>query len=442
MKYPFYSGLSGKIAIIFLAGFILVALPINLFVYKKLSNTIIQADNQQLNAEATKLSSQVKIDPIVVPLVATGYSMHIQVFNGQFFQSIFASPDFPHIAEEMYFLEAIELDTLKVLNKHTPIEGSSDELVVSLARSNRKVHEQLSEFRIYLFYITGGSFIILVVLVFSISEIMLRPLKKIVTASDRIQASESMDRLPIPRVHDETRALSITLNNMLTRIENSLNMQMQFFDSATHELKTPLTIMKAQLSLATSDTNDTESKKTLNSILEECERLERTISDFLLLSQLKNSKLVLRLETCDVSEIVFNELTKIKKLAEHKRISFQFTQTNTSFYSKIDRDKIQTVVFNILENAIAYSAEGTTVKLSLVNEDGQICLETRNPLLKPVDNWERLGKERHTSPSTVRGMGIGLWICNQIMDIHKGELVLAKSDSEFVVAIKLPEEGK
>ena len=120
---------------IFLAGFILVALPINLFVYKKLETTIINSDNLQLNAEATKLSSQIKLDPVVVPLVSSGYSMHVQVFNGQFFQSIFSSPNFPHLSDEMYFLETIELDTLKIFSKRVPIEGSNDELMLSIARS-------------------------------------------------------------------------------------------------------------------------------------------------------------------------------------------------------------------------------------------------------------------------------------------------------------------
>ncbi|HEU5292666.1 MAG TPA: histidine kinase dimerization/phospho-acceptor domain-containing protein [Cyclobacteriaceae bacterium] len=440
MKYPFYSGLSGKIAMIFLAGFILVALPINLFVYSKLETTIINSDNLQLNAEATKLSSQVKLDPVVVPLASVGYSMHIQVFNGQFFQSVFSSPDFPQLSDEMYFLETIEIDTLKVFNKHVPITGSTDELMVSIARSNRSVHDQLAEFRIYLFYITGSAFIILVVLVFSLSEIMLKPLKRIVTAADRVQAAETMERLPIPAVDDETRELSLTLNNMLTRIENSLNTQMQFFDSATHELKTPLTIMKAQLSLALTSTTDTVSRKTLESILEECERLERTISDFLLLSQLKNSKLSLQIETYDVGEVVFSVLSKIKNMADQKRISFQFNQTKASFYSRIDRDKIQTVVFNMLENAVTYSPEGSCIKLSLSNQESEIFLTVRNPLSMSIESFEKLGSERHTNPSAARGMGLGLWICNQIIGMHKGKLTLNQADSEFIATIKLEEE--
>lgn len=437
MKYPFYSGLSGKIAIIFLAGFILVVLPINVFVYNKLEVTIIEADNQQLSAEALKIISQTKLDPVVVPLAPAGHSIHIQVLNGQILQTIFSSPDFPTMSEELYFLETVNFDTLKILTKRGNIEGTSAELVVSVARSNRNLNEQLGEFRGYLFYLTGAAIIVMGILVFSLSGIMLKPFKNIVTIADKINVSGSMDRLPVPTVRDETRLLSLTLNNMLARIENSVNTQLQFFDSATHELKTPLTIMKGQLSLTLSDTDNQEVKKTLISMLEECERLERTISDFLLLSQLKNDNLPLRTSHQDLGEIVFATLAGIKKFVGHKNVSFQVTQSDTHFSVNVDKDKIQTVIFNVLENAVYHSVDGSVIKLNLSKQDNLVVIKVKNLIIKPIKNIELLGRERYTNSEAARGMGLGLWICSQILNMHKGELILKEENLEFEACIKL-----
>lgn len=437
MKYPFYSGLSGKTAIIFLAGFLLIILPINIFVYNKLKTTIITADNQQLNAEALKLTAQIKLDPVVIPLAPAGYSIHVQVFNGQFLHSLFFSPDFPRLSDELYYLETVDLDTLKVLTRRSNIEGGNGELLVSIAQSNRRLNEQLSEFRGYLFYLAGTAIAVMVILVFSLSEVMFRPLKNVITIAEKINASKSINKIPVPAVHDETKLLAITLNNMLIRIENSLNTQLQFFDSATHELKTPLAIMKAQLSVALENTEDSYIRKTLQSILEEGSRLERTISDFLLLSQLKTNNLLLRMESSDLSELLFSKLPGIKKFAEQRNISFQIQQTETLFPVKVDKDKIQTVIFNLLENAVYHSADGSTVKIHLAKNDHSILLRVKNTISNPIENPEKLGKERYTRSSTSRGMGLGLWICNQIMAMHSGELIITPSDLEFEVEIQL-----
>jgi signal transduction histidine kinase len=311
--------------------------------------------------------------------------------------------------------------------------------VVSVARSNRNLNEQLAEFRIYLFYLTGTAIIVMGILVFSISGVMLRPFKSIVTIADKINVSGSMDRLPVPTVRDETRLLSITLNNMLARIESSVITQLQFFDSATHELKTPLTIMKGQLSLTLTNTEDQAVKKMLTSTLEECERLERTISDFLLLSQLKNDNLLLRTSQNDLGEMVFTTLAGIKKFAGHKNVTFQVTQSDTHFPVNVDKDKIQTVIFNVLENAVFHSADGSVIKLNLGKQEHHFIIEVKNPISEPVKNFELLGRERYTSSTSVRGMGLGLWICSQILTLHHSELEIQELNSEFIVRIKLNE---
>jgi two-component system sensor histidine kinase KdpD len=177
----------------------------------------------------------------------------------------------------------------------------------------------------------------------------------------------------------------------------------------------------------------------LTSTLEECERLERTISDFLLLSQLKNDNLLLRTSQNDLGEMVFTTLAGIKKFAGHKNVTFQVTQSDTHFPVNVDKDKIQTVIFNVLENAVFHSADGSVIKLNLGKQEHHFIIEVKNPISEPVKNFELLGRERYTSSTSVRGMGLGLWICSQILTLHHSELEIQELNSEFIVRIKLNE---
>jgi signal transduction histidine kinase len=437
LKRPFYSGLSGKIAIIFLAGFIFIILPINIIVYNKLDRQITANDDQQMTSEANKIINQVKLDPIVIPLAPYGHTIHVQIHNGQNFETLFASPEFPLLTDDLYFLQLVTLDSIRVLTTRKFIDGST-ELFVSVAHSNKPLEEQLNDFKIYLFYLTGIAIGVIAIIVFTLSGFMLKPLKGIISKAEQINASESMARLPVPITKDETQELSVTLNNMLSRIEKSLIEQLQFFDSATHELKTPLTIMKAQLSLTLTNTADHDTRRILQETLDEVGRLERTIDDFLLLSQLKTKKLELRLTSTDLSEIVFDTLSKLKDFANLKTILFNVTQTNAYFPIHVDKDKIQTVVLNILENAVHYTKTGTVINVDIAKDEVFVMLTVINTTDIPKQNREQLGMKRYAHSNSARGMGLGLWICNQLIELHNGEIQILHEGQDFSVTIKLP----
>src|SRR5205085_9207602 len=132
-------------------------------------------------------------------------------------------------------------------------------------------------------------------LVFLVTMFTMRPIRKIIQQSSIIKASGQMERVSVPLSRDETYELATALNTMLNRLELSVRTQVNFFASAAHELRTPLTIMQTELSVAMNATADVSTRKTLESTLSEVERLGRIVNDFLLISQLKNESLDIRL---------------------------------------------------------------------------------------------------------------------------------------------------
>lgn len=432
MKYKFFSGLSGKTASIFLLAFVAVALPVNWIVYEKVKSSLIQADTQQLQAEAEKLASLTKLDPVIVPLPAPGYSVNVSQFSQGIVEPIFISPDFPMQQTELLLFETMDVDTLKLFRKRV-IQSNGSELWFTLGRSNQALNQQLAEIEAYLFYLTGGAFSLMVILVFLISGIMFKPLKRLADSANQVQASEEMQRLPVPTSRDETHQLAMALNEMIARIESTINYQIKFFDSATHELKTPLSIMQAELSKAYANAKDLISQQWILNLKEEAERLERSIADFLLLSQLKNQTLSLRKQHAHLSEIVFDVLQKLKKLTDERALTFSVQQDEGDQPIVIDADKIQTVIFNLIENAIRYSPEGSNINIAIKSFGTHLYIANQTNSL--IHNMGALGNNRYTDSQ--RGMGLGLWISKQLVELHQGSLQFKIASNVFEAELRL-----
>jgi signal transduction histidine kinase len=432
LKYNFFSGLSGKTAIIFLLVFVSVALPVNWIVYEKVKSTLTAADTQQLRSETEKLASLTKLDPVIVPLPATGYSLNVSQFREGIIEPIFISPDFPSIELDWFPEETAEVDNLKLFRKRID-QPNGSELWFTLARSNETLNNQLAEIKAYLFYLTSSAILLMVVLVFLISGLMFRPLKRLVESANQVQASEKMQRLPVPTSRDETHQLALALNDMISRIESTINYQIKFFDSATHELKTPLSIMRAELSKAYSSSKDLNTQQWILNLQEETERLERSIADFLLLSQLKNQTLSLRKQPTHLSEIVFDVMQKLKRLADERALTFSIQQDQINQPILVDADKIQTVIFNLVENAIRYSPERSNIVLTLRSDGTQLSIS--NPIHAPINKIETLGDSRYIDSQ--RGMGLGLWISKQLVELHNGSLQFSCQNNLFEAELKL-----
>lgn len=436
-RVPLRRSLKVKITVLFLIGFVLVVLPVNVTVYEKLKASLIASNYAQLAAEADKLFSQVKLDPLIVPLPQAGFVMQLQIIDEPYSKVLFASPGFTTLESQVLWLDEVDIDTLSIVNLRRQVAASGGQLVLSLARSNLMLAVQLQEFKLYLFYITGVLIVLALALVFGITGYMLQPLQNIIAKAENINAAESIDRLPIPKAGDETTQLSTTLNTMLERIETAMNNQLKFFDAATHELKTPLAVMRTQLSLARADSTHI-SANFLHDTLHEVARLERTISDFLLMSQLKSKTLVTRMELVDVDELTYKTAAELNPMLLAKQCTLDVQLSGTVFSVHADADKVQTILTNLLENAIAYSPAGRVITIKLQNNAGSICLLFSNTALQAVENFQVLGKQRYLQPKAARGLGLGLWITQQIMELHGGSLNLRQDKGIFMAELAFP----
>jgi signal transduction histidine kinase len=422
---------------LFFGVFLIIILPINYIIYQKIKKILVEADIKELKFEAEKLIDQVRLDPREIPLPKAGFSEKIQLNKEIYFEELFSSPSFPALDQSFYFVEYFQQDTLAFVTVKRKIEYSSSVILLTLMRSNKQLQSSLAELTSYLFYATSASILLAGVFVYTITGFSLSPVMKIVAASTRVNASNSIERVPVPKAKDEYQQLARAINSMLERIELSIKNQTNFFASAAHELKTPLTVMKAELTLALRKSLGSDVAKILDSNLREVERLDHIIHNFLLISQLKTETISLNRKLYGFQEVVFSAMKKIKYLAQDKGSSIQVSLQEEDISADLDFDMMETVVVNLLENAVKYSPYGSVITVQLLQIENRLEVKFMNPILKPLSALDRLKEEFYKAEPQSSGLGLGLWICNRILMMHQCEFSLSQDDNHFCALISM-----
>ncbi len=397
-----------------------------------------EADTRELSAEAEKLVDNLQLDPLSIPLPPNRYLLKVQAIKNQQIEELFSSPGFPVVAPHNYLEDWFVWDSLKIVNLKKGDEYSSSELVVSLARSVTQLRAQKGDVLSYLIVANCLSILSAAVLVFIAAGQLINPIKRIISTASKITASKTIDRVSVPSTMDESKQLAETLNEMFLRMELSIKNQVNFFASAAHELKTPLAVMNTELSVALKKV-DLPTQKILQSQLHEVQRLDRLIQDFLLISQLKSETLALRKEPERLEEVLYASLKKTKYLAEERNIQIQIKVEDNipTLFSHIDFEKIQTVISNLLQNAFKYSLIESIVKVSISYQENRSTLVITNPVSTPIENLHLLKNEFHKSNELAGGLGMGLWIADQIITLHGGQLELSYLQNEFSAVVIL-----
>lgn len=433
--YSFFKSIRAKASLLFFSVFLIIILPVNYVIYTQLKLILEEADTKELKIEAEKILNKVHVDPPIVPLPPVGYLLKLQFQRDVVVQDIFTSPGFPQLPEGSFLFDSFSYDTLSVVNLQNA--GDHPGLVVTLVRSNDHLQTQLNNLKSYLFMASAGSILIAGFLVFMAAGIVLRPIKKIIMVARHINASNSIERVPVPKMEDESHQLAETLNAMLSRIEASIKNQVNFFASAAHELKTPLAVMQTELTLMRDNNKDEQINKLLQSQLTEVQRLDRVIQDFLLISQLKSDTLTLRTKDERIDEVVYAAIKKVKYLSQDRSTQILVT-IDDSIEDRLipfDFDKMETVFTNLIENSIRYSPENSIIRILIKSDGNAFSVACINPIKTKIENIDSLTSEFKKSYELSSGLGMGLWICNQIVKLHKGKLTLTQQGDSFNASV-------
>lgn len=289
----------------------------------------------------------------------------------------------------------------------------------------------------FLLSLAGGSLI---------SFRALSRIDKIIQKTEKITTENLDEVIEGENFDDEYGRLVTTMNKMIRRIKTSIEYMNQFSVSVSHELKTPLTILRGEIELALrSKKTPQEYREILESNYEETLRLINIIERLFYLSKLENSQIRIDKIPTKIKPFLQTIVKSYIKLAEEKNISLILNCENFDDNTvDIDPDLLRQAISNLIDNAIKFSKENSDVNIickktaegktaiSFINYGEEIPQEA---LPKLFDRFYRAESSRNRN---MGGMGLGLSIVKSIVDLHKAEIkVESNSDGKIIFTITI-----
>jgi len=260
-----------------------------------------------------------------------------------------------------------------------------------------------------------------------LSRLALRPVRLIRETASHISSDNLGERIPVANVRDEMSELAQLLNQMFDRLEKAFDQIRRFTAEASHELKTPLSMIRLQAErLLEKGDLSAASEESVHVQLEEVSRLSQTIEELLFLSRAEARELELNLARQDPEAIFTNFLQDARVLSEHQGLHFEQSHVGSGAILAEPR-WLRRVLLNMLTNALKASPRQGRITLCSRVESGewQVSLDDQGngvPAEYRERIFERFFRLQSGKESDEMGSGLGLAICRSIVNLHRGKM--------------------
>src|ERR1700745_2612487 len=313
-----------------------------------------------------------------------------------------------------------------------------DELILSLAGDMQDIEEDAGSRALA---VLGILPFMLVVTGFGgrgIARTTLAPVSAVAEAAEQITAQRLDARLDEPPVDDEIGRLTRVLNEMFTRLNESFRQTERFSADASHELKTPLTVLRNSIEdLLESPTLEENDRQAVAGLLEQTRRLSAITESLLLLSRADTGRLQLDLTLVDVCEIVRACAEDAEILAEERGISIE-KKLPERITAGVDAGRLSQILWNLLDNAIKYNEPNGKVEIRAGTDSVQklVWIEIGNtgpgvPAALVPQLFERLF--RSDPRGVTEGHGLGLSLSRELARAHGGDVILISTRAGWTV---------
>lgn len=309
-------------------------------------------------------------------------------------------------------------------------------------------YETLANLRRFSLALLGGLAVASLAIGWILSGRALRPVRAISRTAADIQATDLSQRIRLGGPKDELRDLADTVDSMLDRLDEAFRAQRQLIDDASHELRSPLAIIRANVdAVLTAEESDEEERRiAARSVDRATTRMTRLVED--LLATARRSAPALADADVDLATAAseacedFTPLAAERGLTLHRRLATGLTVIG-------DHDALRRAVGNLLSNAVRLSPPGTLITVAAGRTEGWLWVAVRDEGPGIIDDdqsrvFDRFWRAKGNGGNRDRHAGLGLAIVRQIVESHGGQIRLFSrvgEGSTFVLWFPAPGEG-
>jgi len=317
--------------------------------------------------------------------------------------------------------------------------------VVQIGQSLERLHASLERLVFALFLVIPFILAISAFVSYWLAGRAFRPIHHLAYTAREIGARDLHQRVPVPPAEDEVRDLSLIFNQMIGRLERAFNQQRRFVADASHELRTPVAVIRSMTEVALSQPSGVEGyEAVLREVNVEAERLGRLINDLLALARVDEGKAQLDSEPVRCDLLAIDVVESLEPLAQERHIGLK-THILQPATVMGDAARLIQVIMSLVDNALIYTNAGGTVTVSVETCASHVHISVSDTGIgiaqKDIEHiFERFYRADPARSKASGGSGLGLAIVDWVVRAHQGVISVESQPgqgSTFMVTLPL-----
>jgi len=314
-----------------------------------------------------------------------------------------------------------------------PVESPQGRFFVEVGASRAPIAEVLNQAVIAIMIAAPASILVAMIAGYFLVSRALKPVAQVASTAEKITFHNLNETIPETQSGDELEKLTVALNRMIFRLNDSVGYTKRFIADASHELRTPLTIIQGELErLAQNQELPSHVRESIGSSLEEVERLTKIVEGLFALSRLDAGEAQSESVTFDFTKLAQTTAEQMSLLAEDKNLKLT-CEGQSPMPVLGDRSRLKQVIVNLVDNAIKYTPAGGQVKIVTRVICTNACLEViDNGIGIPSEAvphvFERFFRVDKARSREMGGAGLGLSIVRSICNAHGAHLEVISTE--------------
>lgn len=274
--------------------------------------------------------------------------------------------------------------------------------------------------------------------------VVYRPLQKITKGTNEYAAGHLDYEIPLSS-GDEIGMLAASLNYMSDVLNQNGEYQRNFIANISHDFRSPLTSIKGYVEAIADGTIPVEMQgKYLEIVSMEVDRLEKLTSSLLTLNNLEVKSRIMNIRSFDINKIIKNTAASFEGSCTARKILIELILTGEHLYVTADMEQIQQVLYNLLDNAIKFNSDESTITIETTEKGGTVFVSVKDhgtgiPKESLPKIWERFYKQDSSRGKDRKGTGLGLSIVKEIINAHNQHINVISTEgvgTEFIFTLE------